>query len=399
MSVLLARPATRTSRPDPRRRTVRLRLTILYGGLFLVSGAGLLAITYALVSAAPPVPIGTRLLARVDGQSSNQSLHIKGILLGPIETEQHAAELQQLLERSGIALIIMAAVSILLGWIVAGRVLRPLKSMILATRSISADNLHERLALSGPPDELKDLADTIDGLLARLEEAFDAQRSFAANASHELRTPLTLTRAVVQMRLRDPNATIDEFRATSEEVLTAATQQERVIEALLTLAQGQRGLDRREPVDLGAIAADAAADMEQAASQRHVRIQVNSQPALILGDTDLIDRLVTNLLENAIRYNNERGEVRIWVHQDGANPLLRITNTGPRIPASDIPRLLQPFQRADAIRADDATKGVGLGLSIVVAVARAHGAVVDVFAQPDGGLAVTVSFRPFPSAR
>ena len=216
---------------------------------------------------------------------------------------QHAAAVHQLVVSSAVALAVMTLLSVALGWAVAGRVLRPLRAMTAATRQISEDNLAERLALTGPADELKDLADTIDGLLARLQAAFDAQRQFVANASHELRTPLALTRTLLQTVLTDPRPTVASFRDTCEEVLEAGTQQERMIEALLTLARSQRGLDHRDLVDLAVITSDVLHACQPDATQRRIVISVGIRTAPVLGDPRLLQRLAANLIDNAVRHN------------------------------------------------------------------------------------------------
>ena len=259
------------------RRTVRLRLTLLYGGLFLLSGAILLAVTYVLVVSATDGVIfrgqngsqgfisgphnGTaangggqppelQTSGRGSGGLTPNQLQAQARKLEAQAAHQHAAELHQLLIQSGLALTGMAVLSIGLGWLVAGRVLRPLRTITAAAREISATNLHERLALGGPDDELKELGNTFDGLLARLEASFSAQRQFVANASHELRTPLARQRILSQVALADPDATAETLRAAHERVLAAGAQQEQLIEALLTLARGQAGLGTREPFDL-----------------------------------------------------------------------------------------------------------------------------------------------------
>jgi signal transduction histidine kinase len=387
-------PLARMARPGLPRRTVRLRLTALYGVLFLLSGAGLLAIVYALVATAPPLPIASKAVTPLP--KPHPAISASHGLFDPVAGQVHTAELHQLLLRFGIALVIMAAISVLLGWVVAGRVLRPLRAMTLTTQHISAENLHRRLSLPGPRDELKDLADTIDGLLARLEEAFEAQRNFVANASHELRTPLTVTRALVQMRLRDPTATADAFRATCEEVLEAGDQQERLIESLLTLARSQRGLDHHEPVDLGAVAADVAEDLQPAAAARNVFLDLSAQSAPILGEPHLVERLVTNLIENAIRYNTADGHVHVVVDKQLSHPALQVINTGPHVSKGEVFRLLQPFQRAVSNNRASGSGGLGLGLSIVAAIAHAHGATLIAEPRPEGGLHIIVSF-PCPT--
>jgi signal transduction histidine kinase len=380
-------------RPHLPRRTVRLRLTLLYGGLFLASGAGLLSITYVFVDHRISGPF------RTGGPLPQPAAHPGtaggiGIVHSPTTDSvqaQHSADLHRLLVGSGIALAIMAVAAIVLGWIVAGRVLRPLRTMTLTTRQISEENLHERLALSGPSDEIKDLGDTIDGLLTRLEDAFGAQRRFVANASHELRTPLTLGRAMLQVALADPALTLDSLRTTCEDVLKAGKEQEHLIEALLTLARSQRGLDHREPFDLAAIAKEVLQCREPEAIARGVDVEASLTAAPALGDARLVERLVSNLVENALCHNDPNGRVDVLVGPGARQATLRVTNTGPRIPASEIERLMQPFQRLDAERGGE-HDGLGLGLSIVAAIARSHSATLNARPGTDGGLDIEVSF-------
>ncbi len=304
---------------------------------------------------------------------------------------QSDAALHGLLINSGIALAIMAALSIWLGWLIAGRALRPLRTITNAARDISASSLHKRLALDGPDDELTQLAVTFDDLLARLEGAFDAQRRFVANASHELRTPLTLERTLVEVALADPDATVAPLRATCERVLAAGEQQERLIEALLTLSRSQRGLDHREVFDLAAVTADVLVTRRPDAEQRNLRLDSNLAPAPVAGDAALGERLVANLIDNALRHNHPGGEVEITTTSQAGTTLLSISNSGPIVPPAETERLLQPFQRLSGDR-EAGDDGLGLGLSIVHAIAIAHGATVTTHTRPQGGLTVEVSF-------
>ncbi|HEY6315504.1 MAG TPA: HAMP domain-containing sensor histidine kinase [Streptosporangiaceae bacterium] len=374
-------------RPHLPRRTVRLRLTLLYGCLFLLSGAGLLAVTYLLVHnvlAGPMRVLGGSLPRNAGG----------GIVHAPADNgllAQQAADLHQFLVQSAIALAIMAVVSIGLGWLVAGRVLKPLRVMTATTRRISERSLHERLAVGGPDDELKDLSDTIDELLARLEAAFDSQRRFVSNASHELRTPLMLTQTMLQVALADPDLTLDSLRSTCQDVIAAGKDQAQLIDALLILARSQRGLDHRDPVDLAAVVADALHSAEATATTAGLTVDTTIQPALVAGDERLVRMLVTNLVNNAIRYNRPRGKIQILATTQAGRPLLRVTNTGPPVPCDQIDRLLQPFQRVNDQRSTD-RDSLGLGLSIVAAIAAAHGATLSLHPQPTGGMTVDVAF-------
>ena len=337
--------------------TVRLRLTLLYGALFLVSGALLLAITYFLFRSATGinlivVPTGTSQGAAgpdrlqhllEDPAVARYVREAAAARVGHVE-EANATELHQLLVQSGIALAIMTVVSIALGWLVAGRVLSPLRAMTATTRQISERNLHERLALPGARDELKDLADTIDGLIARLEAAFGAQQRFAANAAHELRTPLTLWRALLEERLTDPTATIDSFRVTSRRLLALGEEQERLLESLLTLAWSERGLDRRQPFDLATVVATVLRDPPPEAEPLGVRIDSQLERAPAAGNAALVEQLVRNLIDNAVRCNVAGGgvEVRTGTSADGA--FLSVANDGAVIPTAEVERLLGPFR-------------------------------------------------------
>jgi signal transduction histidine kinase len=385
-------------------RTVRMRLTLLYGALFLVLGAALLTITYVLVARqyiGNDSIFGIGVTAPVD--ESGASIPLQPGTIAPVppvspgvqalivERSSEAA-LRELALQSGIALAIMAILSIWLGWLVAGRVLRPLRTITNTARDISASNLHKRLALEGPDDELTRLANTIDGLLGRLEDSFDAQRQFVANASHELRTPLTYERALLEVALADPNATAETFRETCERVLAAGEQQERLIEALLTLSRSQRGLDQHEPFDLAAVAADVLATRRPEAERRRLRLDTALEEASIVGDRRLGERLVANLVDNAIRHNVPAGRIEVATGTTNGHAVLSIANSGPVVPAGELDRLFQPFQRLADDGDDGQDEGVGLGLSIVQAIATAHEATLTPRARPEGGLAIEVRF-------
>ena len=375
--------------PSP---TVRLRLTLLYGALFLISGAALLAITYFFFRRSS----GINLIVPNGGHSNFSRQTLEGIESSYAGLERaHERSLHQLLVDSGIALGIMTLISIALGWLVAGRVLRPLRTMTATTRQISEHNLHERLALPGPKDELKDLADTVDDLLSRLETAFGAQQRFVANAAHELRTPMTLWRALLEETLTDPDATIDSFRATSRRLLALGEEQERLLESLLTLASSERGLGRREPFDLAVLAEAFLRDESPEAAALGLRIDTALGPARAAGDTALAARLVRNLLDNAVSHNVPGGAVHIRTGTGADGTFLSVANDGPPIPPAEVGRLFEPFQRLGTERTGPNDDHHGLGLSIVRAIATAHGAIVDAEARPEGGLSVEVRF-PVP---
>jgi signal transduction histidine kinase len=386
-------------------RTIRLRLTLLYGALFLACGAVLLTITYVLVARRYRgdffVTAGKQGLAVSIGSSTNPVIGtvttVKGVpdptavstpeeVLAQAHAQTNAA-LHQLLIQSGIALTIMAVISIWLGWLVAGRVLQPLRTIANAARDISASNLHRRLALEGPDDELRQLGNTFDGLLERLEASFDAQRQFVASASHELRTPLTFERTLLEVALADPEASVESLRETCAQLLASGEQQERLIEALLTLSRSQRGLDRHEPVDLAAITAERLA----ATGHDGLEIDAKLQPAGTTGDQRLVERLVANLVENAIKHNVPNGTVTVTTETRESRALLTVENTGSPIEPPELDRLFQPFQRLRAERTGT-PNGTGLGLSIVYAIATAHDASITVRSRPAGGLYLQISF-------
>lgn len=364
---------------------------MLFGALFLAAGAALLFMTYLLVVHAlpgvevdPPSPPAVEVpggLPAPEVQAPNTDLQRR-------LAEQRAEDLRQFRVASGIGLVLMAFVSAGLAWVMAGRVLRPLRTMAVTANDISSRSLHERLAMQGPRDEIKDLADTFDGLLARLEHAFEAQRRFVANASHELRSPLTFERSLLEVALSDPDPTA--LRDACERLLVNNEHQETIIEALLTLARSQRGLEHREPVDLATVAETVV----RTADPKDLRVMTELTPAVVSGDAPLIERLIKNLVDNAIRHNIDNGEVRIWVGHSNGRPSIRITNTGPPVPPDQVDDLLQPFRRLDTTRMQN-HHGLGLGLSIVAAIATAHNATLTPTPNPNGGLTVLVEFaRP-----
>jgi signal transduction histidine kinase len=394
-------------------RTARLRLTALYGGLFLVSGAVLLAVTYLLVEvtgnptgSGSQIPVQGQPTASPAAQSSpaGQVFQLTGPFsagqLDQIQAAQKVAAirvvkavLRELLIQSPVALAIVTVVAIVLGWIVAGRILRPLSTITAAARRISASNLNERLNLQGPDDELKALGDTLDDLFARLQVSFESQRHFVANASHELRTPITRERTMLQVALDDPGTTSGTWRSTIREVLASNAEQESLIEALLTLASSEGGLDQREPVDLAAVTDEVLLAPCPEIGRLGLHIEAAAQSADLDGDPLLIKRLVANLVDNAVRHNITGGRVEIATGTKDGYAVLSVANTGPPIPPAEVGRLFQPFQRLHPRRARGGN-GHGLGLSIVRAIATAHGATITTQAPPSGGLAIDVTFPP-----
>jgi signal transduction histidine kinase len=424
------------------RRTARLRLTAAYGALLLLSGAALVAVTYLpTVPRAPALhelerllPLsGIRLITQAQYQLKHagspsekgfsQPLQIQFELAGvksrlaqahqqlvtaqhelaravhqlartgSVRAAQRAADSHQLLVNSGIALAIVAVLAVLAGWLVAGRILRPIRTITRTAQRISSSRLHERLALAGPADELKELGDTLDDLFGRLEAAFDAQRHFVANASHELRTPLTAERNLLQVALDDPETSAHAWRSTAREILASNDEQNHLIDSLLTLASSEGGIDRRDPVDLGDVARATLADRKGAVERHGLTVDASIAPAPLDGDVRLVESLVGNLVDNAVTHNIDGGRVDVLTHVEDGRALLAVSNTGPVVPAAEIDRLFQPFQRIDRRRAHYG-EGHGLGLSIVRAIAAAHDATVTARPRPGGGLSVEIAFPP-----
>ena len=361
------------------RRTLRAQITLLYGGVFVVLVAAVLGATGLLWRTAAHAAPGTPASAIADTQ------HIIDLV-----------DLHRLVFGLAIACGVAVVLAVALGWLIAGRVLRPLRRITSTARQISATNLHQRLDLKGPDDELKQLGETLDDLFARLESSFEAQRRFAANASHELRTPLTAERSLLQVALADPDASVETWRATGEELLNLGELQERLITSLFTLARSERGIERRESFDLAAIAGQAVLARRQEAERQGISLDANIVEAPVAGDRDLVESLVANLLDNALRHNLEGGRVAITTGMQAGRAVLAIVNTGPLVPPEDVERLFEPFRKAgaDRTRSND---GHGLGLAIVRAVADVHGATVIAEPQPNGGLRVEVEF-PEPSS-
>jgi signal transduction histidine kinase len=384
--------ATGASRLVPRRwlkrsaSSARLRLTLMFSGMFLLLGTAVIVIISVLVrttTTVQAVASPSQTLAGPAGPAIHAAF------------TQHSADLAGLLAVSWVALVVTAGASAVLGWFAAGRVLRPLRKMTATARTISAGNLHQRLAVSGPSDEFKQLGDTVDDLLGRLEASFASQRRFVANAAHELRTPLTLERALIQVALADPHASASALRTTFEELLASGRAQERLIESLLTLATSERGVEGREPVDLRAAAEQALERANGEIQHRELVLRADLGPATTLGDKALVDRLVANLIDNAVRYNRPGGMIDVKTATDSGVAVVSVANDGPPVPAAELGRLFEPFQRLEQDRtAPDEVHG--LGLSIVRAIASAHDAELHAEPRAAGGLLVSVRFRAAP---
>ncbi|MGZ4165793.1 MAG: sensor histidine kinase, partial [Solirubrobacteraceae bacterium] len=341
------------------RRTARLRLTLLYTGMFLGLGTALIVGTYLLSSSseaihaeavAVPGPAGSKVIEGPAPPGSVGSVRlIKGIATGV--NQQRSADLRRLLGTSWALLVLTAIVSALLGWFASGRVLRPLAQMAETARTISAGNLSQRLALTGPDDEFKRLGDTLDDLLARLEASFEAQRRFVANASHELRTPLTVERTLLQVALADPDRSEASLRAACQEILACGEEHERLLESLLTLASSERGLGHREPLDLAQLAGRVLLTPRPQMQREGLELVTALEPAPVAGDPALVERLVANLVDNAVRYNEPGGRVEVRTSAVNGHALLSVANTGSVVRQDETERMFEPFQRLGGGRA------------------------------------------------
>ena len=366
------------------RRTLRAQLALLYTAVF---GLAFVAMAAVAVIFKPNFLVGTSCAAVPQTPSPPAACGQHGGLsfAGTIvhDAQQNVA---------GVVMVaVIAAVALGIGWLIAGRVLRPLRTITATAREISATNLHQRLTVAGPDDEFRQLGDTLDGLFGRLEASFQAQRHFVANASHELRTPLTAEKTVLQVALADPEATTATLRSACEKALQWNEQQERLIDALLTLASSERGIERWEPFNLADLAGKAILDRHQDAERRNIRIDSALSAAPVTGDPALAESLIANLLSNAIRHNLDGGRVEVSTGLADGRAIVTVSNTGPLIPADEVDRLFQPFQRLGSQRLRPAG-GHGLGLPIVSAIVSVHGAALTASARPEGGLGITVSF-------
>jgi signal transduction histidine kinase len=383
-------------RPALPRRTVRLRLTLWYGGLFLVSGAALLAGTYALVVQAFVGNSANNAVCRAPGSGCST---IGAGQARVMALQEYAAVLHELLSRFAMALAVMVVLSAALGWVVAGRVLRPLRAMTAATRRISEDNLAERLAVPGPGDELKDLGDTIDSLLERLEGAFTAQRRCVANASHELRTPLAMMRTSLDVAAAKPGPVPAQVMLLAGKLREGLDQADRLLESLLLLARAQHGAtDGQETVSLSRVLSSAIEARGDAITAKGLLVQHAAGDGWVDGDATLLSRMAGNVIDNAIRHNEPGGWIRAETGADGATARLVVENGGPVLDQDSVTELAQPFRRLGADRTGSAS-GTGLGLSIVEAIASAHGGTLCLHARPQGGLRVLIELPRAMHAR
>jgi signal transduction histidine kinase len=407
-----------TPRADPRPDrglTIRLKLTLWYGGLFLLAGILLIALNFFLVRDSltpapekaraavaerfgiPPGDLEFNSVFGLPGQMQRY-VQIHGIplprLLDEAQRELKAEALRQLWIKSLLALAIMTVITFGLAWLLAGRMLRPLHAITGTARRLSESTLHERIALKGPRDELKELADTFDGMLARLDTAFTTQKEFVANASHELRTPLTIIRTEIDVALSDPDISQQELQEMGSAIGEAVDRSEKLIDGLLLLARADASPDLVD-LDLAELAEGEVELSSHEADALGLRLELDLKPAPVKGDRALLERLVGNLIENAIRHNVQNGWFTVKTAVEGDQAVLHVANSGPVVPPEQVDRLFERFFRPDKSRSRK-TGGFGLGLSIVKAVATAHGGSVQVTAPPTGGLIVAVSLAATP---
>ncbi|OEV08253.1 signal transduction histidine kinase [Streptomyces sp. Amel2xB2] len=388
------------SRPYPwLRPTIRIRLTLLYGGMFLIAGMVLLTLIYLL--AAEALHEGSKLPFRIlDANAQLTSDSCPGLTgtlpsdqfmqrLGQCTDAQRAAALDELLQRSLLALLGLAVAAFAFGYVMAGRVLSPLGRITRTARQVASSDLHKRIELEGPDDELKELSDTFDDMLDRLDRAFTAQQRFVANASHELRTPLAINRTLLEVQLSDPEAS-PELQQLGKTLLATNERSEQLVEGLLLLARSENEIVDRKPVDLSEVAAQAVEQVRAEAEGRGVELRGVRRPVHVQGNGVLLERVALNLVQNAVRYNiSEGGWVSVTTEALPGHAMLLVENTGPVVPAYEIDNLFEPFRRLRSDRTGS-DKGVGLGLSIVRSVARAHGGTVTAVGREEGGLALRV---------
>ena len=370
------------------RRSLRLRLTLVYSAIALTVGLLLLLLSLVLVDRALQAgslsPRTTITVQRAGG--------VFITTLGAVQDELRRDALGMLLRQGLLALVLVGAVGVGLSYALAGRVLRPLQEITAAAQRLSVERLDARIDLGGPPDELKQLADTFDAMLARLERSFEAQRRFVADASHELRTPLAVMRTEVDVALADPHADAGELRAAAEVVRDATIRADRLVDSLLLLARSDRlsvdGLPLRERVELPQVAGSALSAVVAEARAKGLHVASELAPAGVLGDRGLLERLAGNLVENAVRHNVEGGWLRVDTGTVGGRARLSVESSGPVVDPDEVAHLFEPFRRSGTART--ARTGAGLGLAIVRAVAQVHGGTATATARPSGGLTVTV---------
>ncbi|MEV6173884.1 HAMP domain-containing sensor histidine kinase [Streptomyces sp. NPDC051954] len=379
------------------RPTIRIRLTLLYGGMFLIAGILLLSIIYLL--AAQALNVGSDLPFKiVSGKVTSASCNLPASgdasvfneAMNDCVNEQRQHALDNLLSRSLLALLGLAVIAFAFGYAMAGRVLSPLGRITRTARAVAGSDLSRRIELDGPDDELKELADTFDDMLDRLQRAFTAQQRFVGNASHELRTPLAINRTLLEVHLSDPGAPV-ELQQLGKTLLATNERSEQLVEGLLLLARSDNQIVERKPVDLAEVASQAVDQVHGEAQAKGVRIRGEQKAAVVQGNGVLLERIALNLVQNAVRYNiPEDGWVEVSTDVQHGQAVLVVTNTGPVVPAYEIDNLFEPFRRLRTERTGS-DKGVGLGLSIARSVARAHGGHISAQPREGGGLVMRVA--------
>jgi signal transduction histidine kinase len=387
--------------------TVRVKLTLISGGLSLLTGIALLTLTYVLLKSSMNEPVFANGLYQSptgDGEppapelaglslEDQQQVRSKYAMAEKIQRDLRSDALVSLVTGGGLALGLVTAGGTGLGWIVAGRMLRPLREITSTARRVADTNMHERISMRGPRDELRELADTFDGMLTRLDAAFAGQRHFVANASHELRTPLAINRTLLEVAMGGADAS-PQLLALGSTLLDVNQRHERLIDALLTLARSEQTVTDAVPLDLAALVRRTAEQFGPQARAADIEMSVDAHVVPVTGDPVLLERLTQNLVQNAIAYNTSNGWVRVATARSGGNATLTVANTGPAVASSEIPSLFEPFRRlTDRVGSET---GSGLGLSIVRSVAHAHGGTVAARPRDGGGLTVEVTL-PTPS--
>ncbi|MEU9331858.1 HAMP domain-containing sensor histidine kinase [Streptomyces sp. NPDC048290] len=395
------KPSWDPRRPGPPvpwlRPTIRIRLTLLYGGMFLIAGILLLSIIYLL--AAQALNVGSELPFRiVEGKVSSSicnfpesgSATVFNDAMNDCVGQQRQHALDNLLSRSLLALLGLAVIAFAFGYAMAGRVLSPLGRITRTARAVAGSDLSRRIELDGPDDELKELADTFDDMLERLQRAFTAQQRFVGNASHELRTPLAINRTLLEVHLSDPQAPV-ELQQLGKTLLATNERSEQLVEGLLLLARSDNQIVERKPVDIAEVASQAVDQVHAEADAKGVQIRGTREAAVVQGNGVLLERIALNLVQNAVRYNvPEGGWVEVTTGIQHGHAVLVVANTGPVVPAYEIDNLFEPFRRLRTERTGS-DKGVGLGLSIARSVARAHGGHIAAQPREGGGLVMRVT--------
>ncbi|MGW9024654.1 sensor histidine kinase [Streptomyces sp. NPDC055722] len=379
------------------RPTIRIRLTLLYGGMFLIAGILLLSIIYLF--AAHALNVGSELPFKIlSGQVASDTCNFPASptanelnnAMNACVNEQRQHALDNLLSRSLLALLGLAVIAFAFGYAMAGRVLSPLGRITRTARAVAGSDLSRRIELDGPDDELKELADTFDDMLERLQRAFTAQQRFVGNASHELRTPLAINRTLLEVHLSDPAAPV-ELQQLGKTLLATNERSEQLVEGLLLLARSDNQIVERKPVDLAEVASQAVDQVHAEAEAKGIEIRGRRGPAVVQGNGVLLERIALNLVQNAARYNiPEGGWVEVTTELQHGEAVLVVSNTGPVVPAYEVDNLFEPFTRLRTERTGS-DKGVGLGLSIARSVARAHGGHISAQPREGGGLVMRVT--------